>query len=153
MSSRMTAIERSLAMLQAFVGVEDEVVELLQGTRAFRPTVPHQHFLAGAIVAVGQHGSEVKVEPANVLPPLHADRTLGLVGRVIGDFGEDGLVQLLHLAADERQQEKAFGAARTLDVEQAAEGRENIDVRHQGVAALPPRKPSGPRRISITPMP
>ena len=106
--------------------------------------MPEQQVFAGAIVAVGQHRAEVVVKAADVLPALRADRALGLVGRVVGNLGEDGLVQLRHLAPDERQRGGALEQARATDLEQVAEGREDVDMRHQRVANLAAAEAAGP---------
>ena len=51
-------------------------------------------------------------EAADVLPALGADRALRLVGRVEGELGEDLVVDLVDLAAHERQQRAALQPGR-----------------------------------------
>ena len=72
--------------------------------RPARPSRARPEVLAGAVVAVGEHRVRVVVEAADVLPALACGPALRLVGGVVGDLGEDRLVEAVGLAAHQRHQ-------------------------------------------------
>jgi hypothetical protein len=74
------------------VRIECQVIELLGGDDLIHPARRHESLLAGAVVAVGEHGMLAFVEAADVLPALRPHRTCRFIGRVEGDLGEDLLI-------------------------------------------------------------
>ena len=135
------------------VGVEHQVVELLLHHRQLGPSVAQHHVLADAVVAVGQRGNCALGEAADVLPPLGADHALRLVLAVVVDLREHRVVDLLRLAAHQRQQRAPLQPRRRRGLQQFAQGREQVYVRHQRIAHPAALETAGPRRISITPVP
>ncbi|MFM7160409.1 MAG: hypothetical protein ACKO3P_08560, partial [Planctomycetaceae bacterium] len=62
-----------------FVGIEQQIIELLGGGGPFAPARVQQHVLARAVVDVGQHRAE-RLEAADVLVAARAHRPLRLIG-------------------------------------------------------------------------
>ena len=85
-------------------GIEEQVEELLLGEVLLSPPVLDQDLLAGAVVAIGEHGALVVAEATDVLPALRPQRPQGLIGGVEGHLGVDLVVQSLGLAGDQRPQ-------------------------------------------------
>ena len=87
-----------------FGGVQPQVEECLTGRVDVAPPGLQQDVLGQAVVQVRQHPPRVLVVvAAHVLVPGGANGTLRFVGGVIGHLGEDLVVDLGDVAADERE--------------------------------------------------
>src|SRR5579863_7909747 len=83
-----------IRQVKRFIGIEDQVVELLQWPRAFLPTIRQEEILAGAIITVGQDWPQMVVETADILPTCSTNCTQRFIRRVIGDLRENSIVYL-----------------------------------------------------------
>ena len=113
--------------------VEAQVVQRLARQLDVAPAVREQQVLGRAVVDVGEHRPQAVAEAADVLPALGAHRAHRLVGRVVGQLGEDRVVDLLDLAPHHRQQRAALEPRRRLDPGELADRREQVDVRDERV--------------------
>ena len=74
------------------------------------------------------------VEAPDIFVALRAHGAGGLVGGVVVDFGEDLVVDLRPLAAQDGQEGAPLQAGGLFDLQEFAEGGEDIELRDHGVA-------------------
>ena len=124
---------RVLGEVVRLVGVEEQVVELLARPRRLRQPVLEQQVLRGAVVDVRQHGQVALAPAPDVLVPARADRAVRVVGGVVGELGEDRVVDVARVAAHGRYQRAALDVVGDRDPGQVAERREQVDAGHERV--------------------